>query len=123
MRGKQMSYDVAVWVGPKPADDASALKTFEELADRYEESGEAAHPAIIAYIEDLTERFADLTELDDDDIDESPWAVGPLSGNAMGPFLYLPMTYGRLEEALPFVAEAAARHGLVCFDPQTTKLI
>lgn len=118
-----MSYDVAVWVGPKPADDASALQTFEELADRYEDGGEAPHPEILAYIEDLTKRYADLTELDDHHIDDSPWAVGPLTGNAMGPFVYLNLRYGRLEEALPFVAEAAAGRGLVCFDPQTTKLI
>jgi len=30
-----MSYDVPVWVGAKPADDAAALRTFEELWKRY----------------------------------------------------------------------------------------
>ena len=31
-----MSYDVAVWIGPKPADDATALRTYEGLWKRYE---------------------------------------------------------------------------------------
>jgi hypothetical protein len=118
-----MSYDMAVWVGAKPSDDAAALKEYEELWEKYEDTEESAHPEILAFIDDLTKRYPDLTELDDDHVDDSPWADGPLTGNVMGPFFYFAMTYSGAEEAVPFVAETAARHGLVCFDPQTTKLI
>jgi hypothetical protein len=118
-----MSYDVAVWVGDMPTDDAAALKTYEELWERFEGTSEAPDPRILAYINDLTKRHPDLTELDDDHVDESVWADGPLTGNVMGPFFYFAMTYSGAEQALPFVAETAAAHGLVCFDPQSTKLI
>lgn len=118
-----MSYDIAVWAGSRPADDAAALSTYEELWARYEGTDEAANPDILAYIEDLTKRYPDLTDLDDDHVDDSVWADGPLTGNVMGPFFYFAMTYGGAEEALSFVATTAAQHGLVCFDPQTAKLI
>jgi hypothetical protein len=62
-------------------------------------------------------------DLDEDHLDDSPWADGPLTGNVMGPFFYFATTYSGAHEALPFVAETAARRGLVCFDPQTRMLI
>jgi len=118
-----MSYDVAVWIGDRPADDADALRTYEELWEKYENTEQDPDPKILAYIDDLTKRYPDLTELDDDHVEDSPWADGPLTGNVMGPFFYFAMTYSGAEEALPFVAETADAHGLVAFDPQTTKLI
>jgi hypothetical protein len=44
-------------------------------------------------------------------------------GNVMCPFFYFAMTYPGAREAYAFVTETAARHGLVCFDPQTMKLV
>jgi len=44
-------------------------------------------------------------------------------GNVMGPFFYFAMTYPGARKALTFVAETAAAHGLVCFDPQSMTLI
>ena len=122
-RGYWMSYDAAVWVGDRPKNDAEALKTYEDLWARYENTTEPPHPTILAYIQDLTKRYPDLTELDDEHIDDSVWADGPLTGNVMGPFFYFAMTYPGARKAYPFVAETAARHGLVCFDPQTVKLV
>jgi hypothetical protein len=118
-----MSYDVAVWVGARPADDAAALKTFEELWKRYENTVEPPHPAILAYLSDLQKRYPDLDELDDWPADDSPWAEGHMIGNVMGPFFYFAMTYPGARKALSFVAETAAAHNLVCFDPQSTTLI
>ena len=118
-----MSYDIGVWVGESPPDVASAIERFQEHMIRLEGEPEPPHPAILAYIEELTSRYPDLTELPDEDVDESPWADGPLVNNATGPFYYFSMTYSGAEKALEFVAEAAARRGLVCFDPQGTRLI
>jgi hypothetical protein len=90
---------------------------------RYENTAEPPHPAILAYIEELEKRYPDLDTLDDAHVDESPWAEGHMIGNVMGPFFYFAMTYPGAGEAYSFVAETAARHGLVCFDPQTTKRV
>ena len=118
-----MSYDVAVWVGSRPPDDTTALATFNELWKRYDGTDEPPHPAILAYLSDLETKYPDLDELDDEHVDESPWAEGHMIGNVMGPFFYFAMTYPGARKALAFVAETAAAHGLVCFDPQSTTLI
>jgi hypothetical protein len=115
-----MSYDVAVWVGDTPTDDKQALQTYEALWERYESTDEPPNQRILGYIGSLTARYPDLTVLSDDD---SPWADGPLTGNVMGPFFYFSMVYSKVEEALPFIAETARHHGLVCFDPQTQWLL
>ncbi|WP_251096467.1 hypothetical protein [Streptomyces sp. Caat 7-52] len=38
-----MSYDLAVWEGVRPADDAAAGRLFRDLYDRYVDTG-AEHP-------------------------------------------------------------------------------
>ncbi|ROT31762.1 hypothetical protein [Micromonospora sp. HM5-17] len=111
-----MSYDLAVWEGDRPADNAAALTTFEALYERYVTNGQIPPtPRIRAYVEALLERWIDLTE---DDDERSPWATGPLIKEASGPFIYFPMVYSRREEVSAGAARIAAEHGLVCFDPQ-----
>jgi hypothetical protein len=39
-----MSYDLAFWDGPRPADDDEAAQVFEELMDAMEESDEDVPP-------------------------------------------------------------------------------
>jgi hypothetical protein len=116
-----MSYDLAVWQGERPASDAQAGETFAKLYQQYigEEHEDAPAPAIAAYVAALLERWPDL---DDGDDDECPWADGPLINNARGPIIYFAMVWSKAEEASAYAAALAARHGLVCFDPQSEQL-
>jgi hypothetical protein len=52
-----------------------------------------------------------------------PWADGSLTGDVMGPFFYFSLRWSKAEEVLPFIAETARNHGLVCFDPQRAELV
>lgn len=115
-----MSYDLAVWEGPRPATEAEALATYRRIMDRLE-SGPAAEPTprIRAYVKALLHRWPDITE---DGGEESPWADGPMIGNADGDAVYFAMVWSRCEEAGEFAAQLAAQHGLVCFDPQSERL-
>lgn len=120
-----MSYDLAVWQGERPANDAEARVIFEQLCDTYLEGDSDEEPtaAIAAYVGALLERWPDLGDDDDDDADDDcPWADGPLIGNARGPFIYFAMVWSMAEEASSFAALLASRHGLVCFDPQSGQL-
>ena len=103
-----MSYDLAVWDGDKPADNAMAGEVFTQLYDRYIDTDEE-------YVAALLARWVDLTE---DEEDTSPWSTGPLIGEAAGPLIYFPMRYSMAEEASAYAAHLAASMGLVCFDPQ-----
>ncbi|MGC4744952.1 hypothetical protein ACLQ28_04720 [Micromonospora sp. DT201] len=112
-----MSYDLAVWEGDRPADNAAALTTFKALYERYIAEGQIPPtPRIRAYVEALLERWIDLTE--DDDEERSPWSTGPLINEASGPVIYFPMVYSRCQEVSAGAARIAADHDLVCFDPQ-----
>ncbi|GAA1117316.1 hypothetical protein [Nocardiopsis composta] len=116
-----MSYGLAVWEGGGPEDDAAAARIFEDLYDRCmeAESGRPPTERIAAYVAALLERWCDATE---DEDDSSPWASGPLIGEAGGPLIYLPLRWGMAEEASAFAASLAHSMGLVCFDPQLRAL-
>ena len=116
-----MSYDLAVWEGPRPKDDTAALETYLSLYDRYVDTDETFEPtpAIRRYVEALLARWPDITT---DDGEDSPWSGGPMIDNAAGPFFYFGMGGSQLDDASQFAAEVAAAHGLNCFDPQSEAL-
>jgi hypothetical protein len=116
-----VSYDLAVWEGDRPQDDERATEVFERLYTELVESHAyvAATPRIAGYVESLLARWPD-------EDDNSPWSDGPLVGNARGPLFYFGITYsvgpGLVQEAIDYADELAARHGLVCYDPQSRRL-
>jgi hypothetical protein len=73
----------------------------------------------VAYVEALLARYPDIGNAEGD---ESPWASGPLIGEAVGPMVYFPMVWSRCDEASAWAAQVAAEHGLVCYDLQLEKL-
>lgn len=117
-----MSYDLAVWEGERPTDNAAATKCFADLYDRYmdtEEPAVAPVDRITAFVVALLGRWPDPTEIDDDD---SPWSAGPLIGAACGPLIYFSMSWSMAEEASAHAAEVASSLGLNCFDPKARQL-
>jgi hypothetical protein len=120
-----VSYDLAVWEGEQPADDADALVAYLSLADKYVEPGSPVSPTarIVRYVEALLQRWPDIDIDIDIDIDEkSPWGTSPLINNAVGPMVYVPMVWSQAQEASAYAADLAKAHGLVCFDPQLKRL-
>ncbi|WP_340540911.1 hypothetical protein [Nocardioides sp. GXZ039] len=118
-----MSFDLAVWEGPRPASDEEAAQVYEQLMERMETAIDddpvPPSPRIRSYVDALLARWPDLT---DDGSEDSPWADGPMIANAFGEAIYFSMVWSRAEEASEFAARTAAEHGLVCFDPQSEAL-
>jgi len=58
-----MSYDLAVWEGDRPADDAAARQEYLHLYDRYIDSRDLQPPTprIAAYVRALLDRYPDIT--------------------------------------------------------------
>lgn len=116
-----MSYDLAVWTGPAPASDSAALAEYIKRAEVLEEPPEEPPAAeLIEYADELLARYPDITT---DEGAPSPWADGPLKNNIIGTLFYFAMTYSAAEGAIPFIAERAKARGLVCFDPQSERLL
>ncbi|SNT41499.1 hypothetical protein SAMN05421812_105431 [Asanoa hainanensis] len=116
-----MTYDLAVWDGERPSDDAAAAKVFEALYREYIDSDEVQPPTarIHAYVDALLARYPDM---DDDNDDVCPWSTAPLMDEAAGPLVYFPMRWSMADEVSDWAARLAAEHGLVCFDPQENTL-
>lgn len=120
-----VSFDLAVWEGPRPSSDDEALATYESLYEKWfgrerdESLDNRPTPGIFEYIEALLARWPDITT---DAGESSPWADGPIINNAAGNFFYFSMVWSRAEEAAAFCADTARTRGLVCFDPQSVSL-
>ncbi|MFI0977693.1 hypothetical protein ACH4SP_11805 [Streptomyces sp. NPDC021093] len=108
-----MSHDLAVWDGERPLDDDEAGSAFDELYERYLDSGDAValpSPRIEAYVDALVERCPE-------DAHDSPWVSPPVIDEASGPIVYVLMSC-RAEEVSEYAAAPARAYGLICFDPQ-----
>lgn len=114
-----MSYDLVVWEGELPADDKAGEKVYLEHIAPQLDSYDPANPIpptprIKAYVEALLQRWPDI----DENEDNSPWSTCPLMSEAVGSFIYFPMTFNMADEASAYAADLAQKHGLVCYDPQ-----
>ncbi|WP_433041534.1 hypothetical protein [Dactylosporangium sp. CS-033363] len=112
-----MSYDLAVWEGDRPANDAAAAVEFERLHDRFLDGGApmAATLPIASFVTALLERYPEGG-------DDSPWSVGGLLEDARGPVVYLCMVHSRADEVSAVAADLAEARGLHCYDPQQRRL-
>jgi hypothetical protein len=121
-----MSYDLAVWVGPRPASNAEASAEYERRMDAMESAFEdtseppVVSPEIRGFVDAALARYP---ELDDDPGPECPWASSPLLGEAVGDLIYFPMTFSGAEYARDVLAEIAGSLDLVCYDPQIEQLL
>ena len=108
-----MSYDLAIWESPIPADNDDALDVYAELCETYLENGDPVEPSsrIRTYVEALLQQYPD-------DTPTGVWASMPVIDEASGPIAYLLMTYARADEVAEYAAALAQDHGLICFDPQ-----
>jgi len=118
-RIQQVSFNLAFWIGNPPKDDTAAAAEFERLHTLHR-GGEAtdARPELLAFISEITERYPDLMDLPDDEVDDGVWSDGPLTGNASGPLLYLGIVWSRVDEVVPFLVDRARARQLIIFDPQ-----
>ncbi|UJR83071.1 hypothetical protein [Sandaracinus amylolyticus] len=116
-----MSFDIAVWEGPRPRDDDDAASTFASLANRYlerePEHDEPTPARVRALIDAVRARFPD------DAPEDRVWALSPIDCDQRGPLLYPHVRWDYAEVVLRVVSQLAAEHGLVCFDPQDERLV
>lgn len=109
-----MSYDMAVWVGKRPADEGEAEEQYEEVMELLEEDDETPpSEAIVAYARALADRYPD-----EPGAPGNPWRTMPILADAVGDVLTVNIDWDRAEEVASYMGRLAAEHGLVCYDPQ-----
>lgn len=119
-----MSYDLAVWEGSTPADDAEALRQFEAFVDAEALLREAtvSLPPPTAALKDFVATLSRMYP-DSPTGGISVWSAGPPTEDAWGTFVHFALTYAGAEVALPTIAAEAVLRGLICFDPQREEVI
>jgi hypothetical protein len=109
-----MSWVLVAWDGPVPTSAVDASRIFEQLESS---TAEDALPTdgIHGYVEELIQRWPDTAA---DGGEDSPWADGPLIGDAHGPLFVFSLRVSTLEESIPYCTDVARRRGIVLFDPE-----
>jgi len=118
-----MSFDLVIWVGDRPVSDQEARKTFDRLTAEVErEISEGIElkpdPRLVKCVREITGSYSDgLLGL----IFGCVWTSTPLTPH--GSIVYLNLAWGVKTKVLDFIARTAAKHGLVCYDPQTSRVV
>ena len=112
-----MTHYLAVWGGDSALSNRDAAKHYADLMEG--RAPEAFDAAVYAFSCALNRYFPDLEMTAEDDMDNCPWAAAPdVSGN----YLIMAVRSEHFATVFPLVLRLAEEHGLVCFDPQNTKV-
>lgn len=109
-----MSYDLAIWRGPRPADDGAAGDEYERRFDAAELARLPPSTEMAAFRADLLASEAAL---------QQPGEYPRFDMFATGDFLYASMTFDDAEEGSALITELARRHDLIVYDPQLESLV
>ncbi len=117
-----VSYDLVVWDGPAPADDAGAAAEYGRLYMKYIELSAVRPPwpTITEYVQALLRRWPDLGAHDLGET--SPWASSGLMSNASGPLLYFGMGRDVAGTVVSGAVAEARLRNLVVYDPQERRV-
>ncbi|GAA0628592.1 hypothetical protein GCM10009547_35320 [Sporichthya brevicatena] len=111
-----MAYQLYVWEGERPAEDAGARVCREMVCRHLVGDKTEATPGIRAFVDALTEEWSD--DPDDPASITSPWVWTPLLDDASGPMLLLTLDDEMALYGSVLVAAMAEERGLVVYDPQ-----
>ncbi|MCA9193049.1 MAG: hypothetical protein KDB03_14845 [Planctomycetales bacterium] len=112
--GTHMSYDIGVWHASRPITTQEAVDIFSRLGEANLRDAEP-HPGVEAFLKELTLRYPQIDDWAEKDIDACPWSVAFDYSDC---HVLMCLSYSRVNEVVPFVKELAAKHDLVCFNPQ-----
>ena len=108
---------LAVWKSGDELSDSEAAKHYAALS-----AGETAGKfdvAVYRFQAQLTMRYPNIDMLSEEEIEASPWAE-PLE--ISDDHVIMALLQDRYAEVFPLILQLAAVNGLVCFDPQNTKV-
>jgi hypothetical protein len=115
-----MSYDLGVFFTSRPLSEDDAMERYSAYC-----SGDYSHflepsAQIDAFLKDLTDRYPQIDDVPEDDLDSCPWSI---AFDVSEGHVVMAMVHSRSEEVAPFVVSLAETHGLVCVDPQDGRVL
>jgi len=91
------------------------------LCDEDDAQPQSEHDETLrAFCATLSARYPQLADLDDDEVDDTPWACDFFPEYAM---VHLAMRWSVEPPVLTFIHDAAAQHGLTVYNPQQDECV
>jgi hypothetical protein len=117
----RMSFDLAVFSAAAPLTADEARDVYLRLSDEEDWSQWLKEDARVdRFVSEIRQRWPDINDLPDDEVDDSPWSVG---FDVSPAHLIVSFVWSTADQAVPAFIEVALRHGLYVFDPQEDALI
>lgn len=119
-----MSFTVDLILTEVPEDQQQAWSDIEELREEYYDDKTGAHPKLKTLHDKLTSKYPCLCSYEDDDpeMDESPWADGPMIGNFASKMGMIAIRFSHVDEVFDFILEEALALGIILADGQSEKI-
>ena len=117
-----MSFDLAVWYSDAAPTGQQAANIYGNLCDQ-KPVEISAKPAVDAFYHELIAKWQEIDTVPEefvDDLDSCPWSCA-LDHTPV--CVIMSCVWSRAATVAVFVAELAAKHGLVLFDPQSGTVI
>lgn len=116
-----MSFDLGVFYTARTHTDAEAVARCVAYCEQDElDSLIEPSPAIAAFLKELTDAFPQIDEWPEESVDDCPWSC---SFDRSDGHVIMAMKWSVANELPIKIVALAAKHGLVCVDPQSEKII
>jgi hypothetical protein len=113
-----MSFDLSVWYSPRPVEPAEAGPFHVALCDGRLDRVKSS-PRVHRFLRELTALHPQIDDVPEDQVDDCPWSVAFDQSDG---HVVMSISRSRAEEMLAVVRDLAAKHGLVCYDPQADQV-
>jgi hypothetical protein len=113
-----MSFDLGVWHSDRPITDQEAGDLYVKLCEQTWIPIEQ-NAAVDAFYAELNSRYPEIDTLPENELDSCPWSC---AHDRSGLHVLMAITWSRCADVSSVVVELAAKHGLVCYDPQESKV-
>ena len=116
-----MSFDLGVWHVEESLTDEEAAAIYLRLCEEWPYL-EGEHPAVAAFYEELVRRWPEIDTIPEErvgDCDFCPWSCAL---NRSGIAVVVSCVWPKAVEVGEYVATLARKHGLLLFDPQSSRV-
>jgi hypothetical protein len=112
-----MSFDLGVWYPDRYLTSEESGRRYVHLC-KGDASDVVEHPAVSAFYEELVAKHPEIDDVPEDRIDDHDYCPWSIMMHRSPGHVIMCSIWSRAEYVRAFVAELAARHGLVLYDPQ-----
>lgn len=115
-----MSFDLGIFYTERPHSDEDATNRYvafceEDDLSPYIEPSQKVSDFLI----ELTDKYPQIDDWPEEDIDDCPWSI---AFDISEGHILMPMVFSKADEMYKVIASLAEKHGLVCIDPQSSKI-